>query len=83
VETKSRPKSRLVEAIDLASTARMSPVRTKPATRGATTHPAISRGGRCLASEASPIRPALDSVTRRKEVVKEGRTNRCLNLFAS
>jgi hypothetical protein len=83
VDTKSRPKKRLVDAIDSASMVRISPVRTKPVMRGTTTHAMISRRGRCLASEASQISVTLDNVTSRKEVVKEGRTKRCLYLFAS
>jgi hypothetical protein len=83
VDTRKRPKSLLADAMDFRSMARIKPVRRNAAIGAATMHAPIISSERDLATDASPISTPLVAMRSRRETANEGRTKRCLYLFAS
>src|SRR4029077_8624408 len=75
--------SRLNDGTDMGWRTRITPVSRNPTARVMTTQTAAASSESLLARDASPMSAPLDIASRKNEVVKEGRTKRCLYLFAS
>jgi hypothetical protein len=67
----------------LWSVTRIRPVIRNAATGAATMHSAFVSSERGLAIDATPISAPLETMSSKREAPKEGRTKRCLYLFAS
>jgi len=83
VDTKSRPKSRLADTIDLRSMIRIRPVSRNAAMGAVMMHAPIISSESGLVIDASSMSAPLETMRSRRETAKEGRTKRCLYRFAS